>query len=168
MAKRVPNFHGARVYNLTSGATLPSWISDQKKRELAKDPEFRRRIEIVQDLEFPTAAQRIEISPDGQFLVSTGTYRPAVRVFDLNDLSMKFERRLDCECEDFQILSEDYSKLVFLRVSSRMTCRQQRASPPSQPVVGRPLPRIPRGLRQAPHTASAALWAVHGIPHHLL
>ena len=36
MAKSLPNFHGSKVYNLTSGATLPSWISDRKKRELSK------------------------------------------------------------------------------------------------------------------------------------
>ena len=34
MAKSVPNFHGQKVYNLTSGATLPAWISDRKKREV--------------------------------------------------------------------------------------------------------------------------------------
>lgn len=38
-----------------------------------------------------------------------------VRVFDLAELSLKFERRLDCECVDFKILSDDYSKLVFLQ-----------------------------------------------------
>jgi len=36
-------------------------------------------------------------------------------VFDLAELSLKFERRLDCECVDFKILSDDYSKLVFLQ-----------------------------------------------------
>jgi ribosome biogenesis protein ENP2 len=114
MAKRVPNFYGSKVYNLTSGATLPAWISDRKKRELSKDADFRRRIELVQDLEFPTACQKLSISPDGQFLVASGTYQPSVKVYELSELSLKFERRLDCEVVDFKILSEDYSKLVFL------------------------------------------------------
>jgi ribosome biogenesis protein ENP2 len=117
MAKRVPNVHGSKVYNLTSGATLPAWISDRKKRELAKDVDFRRRIELVQDLEFPTSCQRIEMSPDGGYLVSTGGYPPAVKVYELSELSLKFERRLDSEIIDFRILSEDYSKLVFLQAN---------------------------------------------------
>lgn len=117
MAKRVPNVHGSKVYNLTSGATLPGWISDRKKRELAKDVDFRRRIELVQDLEFPTACQKIEMSLDGNYLISTGGYPPIVKVFELSELSLKFERRLDSEIVDFKILSEDYSKLVFLQAN---------------------------------------------------
>lgn len=37
-----------------------------------------------------------------------------VRVYDVNQLSLKFERHLNAEIVDFQILSEDYSKAVFL------------------------------------------------------
>ena len=43
-----------------------------------------------------------------------------MRVFDLSELSLKFERRLDCEAVDFKVLSDDYSKLVFLQVHSRV------------------------------------------------
>ena len=35
-------------------------------------------------------------------------------MYDLSQLSMKFERYLDAEIVDFQILSTDYSKAVFL------------------------------------------------------
>jgi ribosome biogenesis protein ENP2 len=42
-------------------------------------------------------------------------YPPQMRVFELSELTMKFKRHLDCEVIDFQILSEDYSKLAFLR-----------------------------------------------------
>ena len=48
--------------------------------QLSKDAEFRKRIELVQDLEFPTAASKLKISKDVQFMVATGTYPPAVRV----------------------------------------------------------------------------------------
>lgn len=40
--------------------------------------------------------------------------RPQVRVYDLSQLSMKFERHLDAEVVDFQILGEDYAKAAFL------------------------------------------------------
>lgn len=37
-----------------------------------------------------------------------------MRCYDVNQLSMKFDRHMDSEIVDFQILSEDYSKAVFL------------------------------------------------------
>ena len=46
---------------------------------------------------------------------SSGIYKPRVKCFDVHHLSMKFERCLDSEVVAFQILSEDYSKLVFLQ-----------------------------------------------------
>merc|ERR1712185_716889 len=115
MATRVVQPHGSKVYNLTSGATLPTWISDRRKRELSKDLDFRRRIELVQDLEFPTGCQRLEVSRDGQYIVAAGVYPPAVRIFDLAELSLKVERRVDSEVVDLRILSEDYSKIVILQ-----------------------------------------------------
>lgn len=39
---------------------------------------------------------------------------PQVRCFDLANLALKFERCLISEVVDFQILSDDYSKAVFL------------------------------------------------------
>lgn len=72
-------------------------------------------MELIQDLEFPTASQRLRVSPDGQFLVASGMYPPAVRVYELQEMSLKFERRLTAEVVDFLILSEDVGKLCFLQ-----------------------------------------------------
>jgi 6-phosphogluconolactonase (cycloisomerase 2 family) len=43
------------------------------------------------------ATQRIKMSPDGQYVVATGTYPPAIRVYEVSEMSMKFERRLTAE-----------------------------------------------------------------------
>lgn len=42
-----------------------------------------------------------------------------MRCYDVSQLSMKFDRHLDAEIVDFQILSEDYSKAVFLCADRR-------------------------------------------------
>jgi hypothetical protein len=55
--------------------------------------------------------------------VAAGVYQPSVRVFDLSQLSLKFERRLDCEAVDFTVLSDDYSKMAFLLVSSMVSAK---------------------------------------------
>jgi len=51
------------------------------------------------------------MSRDGQYIIATGIYKPRVKCFDVNNLSMKFERCFDSEVVTFEILSEDYSKV---------------------------------------------------------
>lgn len=77
-------------------------------------PLFSRRIELVQDLEFPAACHRLKLTPDGAHLFATGGHPPRVRVFDLANLSLKFERHLDSGVVDFQILGDDWAKAAFL------------------------------------------------------
>lgn len=85
-------------------------------------------MELIQDFEFPTCGTQLTCTSDGQYIVATGTYNPLlltiyfegvyspqVRIFDLNQLSLKVERHFDNEVVNFKVLSEDYSKLVFLR-----------------------------------------------------
>ncbi|CAM9557050.1 unnamed protein product [Ascophyllum nodosum] len=111
---QVSNFHGVKIYNLSSGKTLPQWLSEKKRRSLSKDVEYRRRIELLQDFDFPTASQRVQASADGQYVIVTGTYPPQVKVFAVADLAMKFERHLDCDAVDFLPLVEGYEKIAFL------------------------------------------------------
>ncbi|XP_050806713.1 nucleolar protein 10 isoform X2 [Gopherus flavomarginatus] len=62
----------------------------------------------------PTVSTTIKVSRDGQYIMATGTYKPRIRCFDTYQLSLKFERCLDSEVVTFDILSDDYSKIVFL------------------------------------------------------
>ncbi|KAJ8423192.1 hypothetical protein Cgig2_023383 [Carnegiea gigantea] len=54
------------------------------------------------DLRFETATTRIKATPDGEFLIASGIYPPQVKVYELRELSLKFERHLDSEIIDFQ------------------------------------------------------------------
>ncbi len=58
----------------------------------------------MQDLEFPAACHRLKPTPDGQYLFATGIHAPRLRVYELSQLSMKFERHFDAEIVDFQVL----------------------------------------------------------------
>jgi len=88
------------------------WLPDRKRRALLKkDPEARRSLELIQDFEMPGISSNIQISPDGEFIIATGVYKPRVRCYDVKNLSMKFERCFDSEVVKFLILSEDYSKV---------------------------------------------------------
>lgn len=95
---------------------LFQWLSDRKKRSaLNKNVDLRRRIELIQDFDMPGVSTSIRMSPDNQFILVTGTYKPRIKCYDVNHLSVKFERCFDSEVETFEVLSDDYSKMVFLQ-----------------------------------------------------
>ncbi|CAO2831618.1 unnamed protein product [Amaranthus hypochondriacus] len=109
------SINGVKVYSLTGQhRSLASWLNPKKQRALRKDKDYMRRVELIQDLRFETATTKIKATPDGEFLIASGIYPPQVKVYELRELSLKFERHLDSEIVDFQVLSDDYSKLAFL------------------------------------------------------
>ncbi|RLN92318.1 hypothetical protein BBJ28_00018456 [Nothophytophthora sp. Chile5] len=111
------SLNGVKIYNLSSGKTLPQWLAEKggSRKALAKDEDYRRRVELLQDFHFPAGSQRVRMSSDGNYIVATGMYPPSVKVFDVRDLSIKFERRLDAEVVQLEVLSSDFGKLAFLQ-----------------------------------------------------
>ena len=113
--------NGVKVYNLASvGRALPAWVSS-KKALLQKKAKRRKwtegseeRIEVLQDLFFPTSSGRVKVSRDGGTLMATGGYPPQVRAYELRELSLKFSRHFEAEVVQFQMLSPDWKKAVFL------------------------------------------------------
>lgn len=63
----------------------------------------------------PGVCTSIRMSPDMQYILATGTYKPRVKCFEVCNLSIKFERCFDSEVTTFEIISDDYSKMVFLQ-----------------------------------------------------
>jgi len=49
----------------------------------------------------PEASNKIKTTRDGQYVLATGTYKPRMKVFDLEELSLKTERVTDAENVDF-------------------------------------------------------------------
>ncbi|KAI5965056.1 ENP2 [Candida theae] len=96
--------------------SLPDWIAKKRKKALKQDLDYSNRIELIQDFEFSEASNKIKVSPDGQYCMATGTYKPQIHVYDFANLSLKFERHTDCENVDFVILSQDWTKSVHLQV----------------------------------------------------
>ena len=106
---------GVKVYNLTSGKSLPNFLTDRQKRKLRKTDEYRGRVELIQDFEFPTASSCIQTSPSGQYIVSAGVYPPMIKIFETDNLSMKCERYVDAEVVRLRVLEDSYRKLALLR-----------------------------------------------------
>lgn len=90
---------------------------------IKKNVDVRRRIELIQDFDMPGLSTSIRVSKDGRYVVATGIYKPRVKCFDVDQLSLKFERCFDSEAVTFEILSDDYSKVIlvpFIYHSSKM------------------------------------------------
>lgn len=80
-----------------------------------------QRVELIQDLRFDTATTRIKASSDGEYVIASGIYPPQVKVYELRELALKFERHLVSEIINFEVLSDDYSKMAFL-CADRSVC----------------------------------------------
>ncbi|KAJ0865366.1 putative transcription factor WD40-like family [Helianthus annuus] len=109
------SINGVKMYTVAAQhRSLATWLPLKKLRALRKDKNYMERVDLIQDLRFETATTRIKATPDGEFLIASGIYPPQVKVYELRELSLKFERHLISEIINFQVLSDDYSKLAFL------------------------------------------------------
>ncbi|KAI7901574.1 WD40-repeat-containing domain protein [Cokeromyces recurvatus] len=118
MVLQVTTANNVKVYTVSGGVgsrSIPDWLARKKKKALKKDFEYRTRVELIQDFEFPEASNRVKTTRDGKYIVATGTYKPQMRVFEYSEMSMKFERHTDAETINFEILSDDWTKVALLQ-----------------------------------------------------
>ena len=134
-----------------SASSLPDWLV-RKRAAKAKGKRAIREhvegaIELIQHFEFPEASIRIKSTRDGHHAIATGTYKPQMRVWDLDQLALKFERHADVENVDFivsfcfsfrlctflicilrartQILSDDWTKTLHLQADRTVELHTQ-------------------------------------------
>ncbi|KAF1359177.1 hypothetical protein EJ07DRAFT_166202 [Lizonia empirigonia] len=90
------------VYTISGSEArpLPEWLIRRRKRSLKNDPDFANRVELLQDFGFEEASQCVRVSDDGDWVMSTGTYKPQIHTF--------------------RILSSDYTKSVHLQADRRI------------------------------------------------
>jgi ribosome biogenesis protein ENP2 len=88
---------------------------NQKKTIIQKKNGIKFYSKKDLDFRFPSFCQIIKETSIDSFLISYGEYPPQIRCFDLRNLSLKFERRLDSNIQNFQIISKDWQKILFLR-----------------------------------------------------
>ncbi|KAF8735639.1 hypothetical protein AX14_001759 [Amanita brunnescens Koide BX004] len=111
-----------------SSSSLPDWLT--RKRAAAKGKRaikehIQGTIELIQGFEFPEASNKIKATRDGHHVVATGVYKPQMRVWDLDQLSLKFERHSDAENVDFVLLSDDWTKSMHLQTDRTIELHTQ-------------------------------------------
>ncbi|KAL1970026.1 hypothetical protein VTN77DRAFT_6431 [Rasamsonia byssochlamydoides] len=115
---RLSNQSAVPVYTISGSSTarpLPEWLAKRRKRSLKHDPEYANRVELLQDFEFEEASQCIRVSEDGQWVMSTGTYKPQIHTHYLPHLSLSWARHTVSLNTTFLLLSSDYSKSLHLQ-----------------------------------------------------
>jgi WD40 repeat protein len=123
-----------KVYTVNGAATnssssLPDWLT-RKRAAKAKGKRAIREhvegtIELIQGFEFPEASNRVKSTRDGHHVIATGTYKPQIRVWDLDQLTLKFERHSDAENVDFVV-----RELLYIPCSNRLMQVLTKKSPP--------------------------------------
>ncbi|RFU35122.1 hypothetical protein B7463_g1231, partial [Scytalidium lignicola] len=115
---KLTNSSEVPVYTISGASTarpLPEWLARKRKRSLKNDPEYANRVELLQDFEFEEASNCIRVSDDGEWVMSTGTYKPQIHTHYLPHLALSFARHTTALNHSFVLLSSDYSKSLHLQ-----------------------------------------------------
>lgn len=123
----LPDPSSVKVYTVNgaasgSSSSLPDWLtrkratSEKGKRRAVRE-QVEGTIELIQHFEFPEASNRIKTTRDGHHAVATGTYKPQIRVWDLDQLSLKFERHSDAENVDFIVSKSGTTSMCTLVIA---------------------------------------------------
>lgn len=155
---KLTNPNDVPVYTISGASTarpLPDWLARKRKRSLKNDPEYANRVELLQDFEFEEASACVRVSEDGEWVMSTGTYKPQIHTHNLPQLSLSFARHTVSLNHSFVLLSQDYSKSLHLQTDRRVEfhtkggCHYQTR-----------LPRYGRDLQFDRHSAEALIPSV--------
>ncbi|KNF00638.1 hypothetical protein PSTG_06051 [Puccinia striiformis f. sp. tritici PST-78] len=114
------NTHQAKIYTVNGGVApgqnQPDWLGStitrahweraKKKKKKAVGPGTKGK-SLIQDFDFPEASNKIKSTSDGKYMIATGTYKPRMKVDELDELALKFDRVTDSENVNFCVRWEN-------------------------------------------------------------
>lgn len=100
------------VAGSSAASNIPEWLKNKKRK---KGHDYANHIELLQDFEYEEASQCVRVSEDGDWVMSTGTYKPQIHTHYLPNLALSWARHTDTINKTFLFLSSDYSKSVHLQ-----------------------------------------------------
>ncbi|KAL8715727.1 MAG: hypothetical protein Q9220_000394 [cf. Caloplaca sp. 1 TL-2023] len=115
---KISNHGDVPVYTIAGSSTsrpLPEYLAQKRKRSLKKDSEWTNRIELLQNFDFEDASQCVRVSEDGNWIMSTGTYKPQIHSHYTPQLSLSYSRHTRSLNTTFFLVNPDASKSVHLQ-----------------------------------------------------
>jgi len=90
------------VAGSSAASNVPEWLKNKKRK---KGHDYANHIELLQDFEFEEASQCVRVSEDGEWVMSTGTYKPQIHTHYLPNLALSWARHTDTINKTFLFLS---------------------------------------------------------------
>ena len=98
--------NNVKIYSVTSASrsAIPDWVAKKSARALKSDQgnnasiltkDYTRRIDLVQDFDFPEASNRVRMSPDGKYILATGKF---TMLMIKGSISLDFESMKHLNC----------------------------------------------------------------------
>lgn len=112
--------NNVKVFNVTPGKGIPAFLSKQERKNMQEAPTNKQRIDVLQDLTFPTLTTKARFSNDCQYFAACGCYPPMLRLYDLGNTGLKVQRNTDSEIVDFHFLSDDYQLMALVEIDRNL------------------------------------------------
>lgn len=100
------------VAGTSAHGNVPTWLQNKKRK---KGHDYANHIELLQDFEFEEASHCVRVSEDGEWVMSTGTYKPQIHTHYLPNLALSWARHTDTINKTFLLLDRGYEKSVHLQ-----------------------------------------------------
>ena len=120
MSVSVVEFNNIKAYDFSGGATNnPSTIIQNAPTSAMPSLSSRSKgqqegLSIIHDFGFRISSSDLQISQNQDYIIAGGVYKPTLKIFDVNNLSLKHGRGIDSEIIKLRILSEDYKKVAMI------------------------------------------------------
>ena len=112
--------NNVNVFNVTPGKGIPAFLSKQERKNMQEAPTNKQRVDVLQDLTFPTLTTKARFSNDSQYFAACGCYPPMLRLYDLGNTGLKVQRNTDSEIVDFHFLSDDYQLMALVEADRNL------------------------------------------------
>jgi len=103
-----------KVYALTEGSSLREWISQTQNQRSGHKKGHHNRVDIIVDFEFKTQSYKVYPTKDGKYIGGIGGFPSSFKVWDVINLTVKFERGLDFTPVDFIFLEDSWEKVAII------------------------------------------------------
>jgi len=114
---------GVKVYDLEARSLED--IIKKSKFKAKYNEEAKNFTQLIEHLEFPISSSSLALTPDGKYLWASGIYPPQIHCYELDQLTLKFSRNLDCEVVKMTPLSSDYRKVALLGTNREVLLHAQ-------------------------------------------